>query len=182
MGENDTVYSALILLGKTFLKTSRTIINVYEGTLTMEFDGEIIKFNIYDAMRYPSDEHTVLALDGIDPFVQRICDLAGDDNVKVTLENSLDNEKLKEIERELILNVDLEHTILELESLPKKNFASYVELPISHSKLLPSLVQAPQLELKSIPSHLKHVYLGEKETLPVIISSKLDMSEEERLL
>ena len=90
--------------------------------------------------------------------------MAGDDNVKVTLENNLDNEKLKEIERELILNVDLEHTILELESLPKKNVVSYVELPFSHSKLLPSLVQAPQLELKPLPSHLKHVYLGEKET------------------
>ena len=47
--------SALILLGRPFLKTARTKIDVHMGNLTMEFDGETISFNIYDAMRYPSD-------------------------------------------------------------------------------------------------------------------------------
>ncbi|KAK8597161.1 hypothetical protein V6N13_001793 [Hibiscus sabdariffa] len=37
----------------------------------------------------------------------------------------------------------------------------------------PSLEQAPSLELKPLPPHLKYVYLGSNETLPVIISSKL---------
>ncbi|XP_073138096.1 uncharacterized protein [Henckelia pumila] len=37
-----------ILLGRPFLKTSRYIIYVNNGTLTMKFDGEIVKFNIYD--------------------------------------------------------------------------------------------------------------------------------------
>ena len=69
MGEDNIVHSAPILLGIPFLKTSKTIINTYKGTFTMEFNGEIIKFNIYDAMWYLSDEHTVLALDGIDPFI-----------------------------------------------------------------------------------------------------------------
>jgi len=31
-------------LGRPFLKTSRTKIDVHDGSLTMEFDGEIIKF------------------------------------------------------------------------------------------------------------------------------------------
>ena len=39
-----------ILLGRPFLKTARTKIDVHEGALTMEFDGEVIKFNIFDAM------------------------------------------------------------------------------------------------------------------------------------
>ncbi|KAK9029833.1 hypothetical protein V6N11_031278 [Hibiscus sabdariffa] len=37
----------------------------------------------------------------------------------------------------------------------------------------PSLEHAPSLELKPLPPHLKYVYLGSNETLPVIISSKL---------
>ncbi|KAK9043080.1 hypothetical protein V6N11_071431 [Hibiscus sabdariffa] len=37
----------------------------------------------------------------------------------------------------------------------------------------PSLEHAPLLELKSLPPHLKYVYLGSNETLHVIISSKL---------
>ncbi|XP_068638472.1 uncharacterized protein [Aristolochia californica] len=43
--------TALILLGRPFLKTSKTKIDVHIGTHTMEFDGEIVKLNIYDAMK-----------------------------------------------------------------------------------------------------------------------------------
>ncbi|KAK8588991.1 hypothetical protein V6N12_023400 [Hibiscus sabdariffa] len=42
----------------------------------------------------------------------------------------------------------------------------------------PSLEHAPSLELKPLPSHLKYVYLGSNETLPVIISSKLLHNQE----
>ncbi|KAL0284825.1 UNVERIFIED_CONTAM: hypothetical protein Sangu_2807800 [Sesamum angustifolium] len=44
------------------------------------------------------------------------------------------------------------------------------------------LVQAPALELKELPKHLKYAYLGENNTLPVIISSKLNPLEEEKLI
>ena len=30
------------------------MINVHDGALTMEFDGEVIKFNLFEAMKYPS--------------------------------------------------------------------------------------------------------------------------------
>jgi len=43
-------HDVLILLGRPFLKTSRTKIDVHSRALTIEFDGEIIKFNIFDAM------------------------------------------------------------------------------------------------------------------------------------
>jgi len=41
-----------ILLGRPFLKTSKTKVDVHSGTLMMEFDGKIVKFNIYDAMKF----------------------------------------------------------------------------------------------------------------------------------
>ncbi|KAJ9536293.1 hypothetical protein OSB04_un000539 [Centaurea solstitialis] len=47
---------------------------------------------------------------------------------------------------------------------------------------LPSIVQQPELELKPLPSHLKYAYLLEGEKLPVIISSKLDLEQEKKLL
>ncbi|KAJ9168559.1 hypothetical protein P3X46_020065, partial [Hevea brasiliensis] len=50
--------SALILFGRPFLKTTKTKIDVDEGTLTMEFDGETVKFNIFDSMKYPADDHS----------------------------------------------------------------------------------------------------------------------------
>ncbi|XP_073120743.1 uncharacterized protein [Henckelia pumila] len=52
-----------ILLGKPFLKTSKSIIDVNNGTLTMEFDGEIVKFNIFDNLNFPSCESVVNNLD-----------------------------------------------------------------------------------------------------------------------
>ena len=52
-----------LLLGRPFMKTARTKIDVYNGTLTMEFDGEIVRFNIFEAMRYPSDLNACFAID-----------------------------------------------------------------------------------------------------------------------
>ena len=71
-----------------------------------------------------------------------------------------------------------------LESLPKHDGKSpnIESIPISTNKLLPSITQAPILELKPLPSHLKYIFLGENETLPAIISSSLTAQEEEKLM
>ncbi|XP_022895350.1 uncharacterized protein LOC111409540 [Olea europaea var. sylvestris] len=47
---------------------------------------------------------------------------------------------------------------------------------------LPSIEQAPVLELKQLLTHLRYAYLGEKNSLPVIISNNLTEVEEDRLL
>ena len=49
-------------------------------------------------------------------------------------------------------------------------------------KLKPSTKQALVLELKELPSHLKYFFLGNNNTLPVIISAHLDKSQEKTLL
>ncbi|KAL0409389.1 UNVERIFIED_CONTAM: hypothetical protein Sradi_1873300 [Sesamum radiatum] len=72
MRGNNSPNSTSILLGRPFLKTARTKIDVHNGTLTMEFDGEIIRVNIFDSMRYPSDLPTALFVDVFDPFIQKI--------------------------------------------------------------------------------------------------------------
>ncbi len=51
-----------------------------------------------------------------------------------------------------------------------------------NEKLLPSIVQAPKVELKTLPEHLKYAFLGENETLPVIISNKLTEEQEDKLV
>ncbi|CAL9007229.1 unnamed protein product, partial [Prunus brigantina] len=59
-----------ILLGRPFMKTARTNIDVFKGTLTMEFDGDIIDFNISEAMRYPMDDHSCFFVDAFDSSSQ----------------------------------------------------------------------------------------------------------------
>ena len=60
-----------------------------------------------------------------------------------------------------------------LQPIPERFILAPIELEFSNTKLLPSVVQPPVLELKSLPEHLKYVYLGDHETLPVIIANGL---------
>ncbi|KAJ8756014.1 hypothetical protein K2173_024560 [Erythroxylum novogranatense] len=117
--ENDSSSnSSDILLGRPFLSTAKAKIDVHSGSLTLEFDGEVVKFNVYDAMK---------------------------------------------------------HTEEVMKFVP-------IKLSRSESTLLPSILQALKLELKKLPEHLKYTYLGDGETLPVIISSMLDGLKEEKLI
>ncbi|KAJ9170221.1 hypothetical protein P3X46_018345 [Hevea brasiliensis] len=77
-----TSKSALILFGRPFLKTTKTKIDADEGTLTMEFEGETVKFNIFDAMKYPADDHFVFSIDVVDTFVQDIFELSMEDELE----------------------------------------------------------------------------------------------------
>ncbi|KAH9698812.1 hypothetical protein KPL71_024142 [Citrus sinensis] len=72
MEEDNSSNFVPILLGIPFLKTARTKRDVHKGTLTMEFDGEVIEFNMNDAMKYPSEEHSVFSMDVINPIVQEV--------------------------------------------------------------------------------------------------------------
>ncbi|KAE8725369.1 hypothetical protein F3Y22_tig00008957pilonHSYRG00158 [Hibiscus syriacus] len=57
--------------------------------------------------------------------------------------------------------------------------------PLHFEEFVPpksSLQHAPTLELKNLPQHLKYTYLGNDETLPVIISSALTPNQETSLL
>ncbi|XP_040943782.1 uncharacterized protein [Gossypium hirsutum] len=68
--EDSTPGSSDFLLGRPFLSTASTKIDVRSGTLTMEFDGEIVKFNVYDAISHPSEILSVNRIDIIDSLVE----------------------------------------------------------------------------------------------------------------
>ncbi|PKI69052.1 hypothetical protein CRG98_010521 [Punica granatum] len=59
---------------------------------------------------------------------------------------------------------------------------SVLPLPTTTDRILPSIVRAPKLELKKLPENLKYVYLGEEETLPIIITKELTRVQEEQLI
>ncbi|KAM2165700.1 hypothetical protein ACFX1R_039818 [Malus domestica] len=69
-------------------------------------------------------------------------------------------------------NEEVAEVVAAFESLPQQ--CGKISIPISSSdstKLLPSVIQAPSLKLKPLQDHLKYVFLGDDETLPVIVSS-----------
>ena len=46
----------------------------------------------------------------------------------------------------------------------------------------PSIEEAPKLELKALPPHLRYVFLGRYDTFPVIIASYLNVQQVECLV
>ncbi|CAN6725445.1 unnamed protein product [Malus baccata var. baccata] len=151
MDESDHAPSLPILFGRPFMKTARTKIDVYSGTLSMEFDGQSLHeaWNLPPRGAYFKLPHDTHELGHAVPPSEEILKL-----------------------------------VAALESFPKHGGKSpnFESIPISTNKLLPSIVQAPILDLKPLPSHLKYIFLGENETLPGIISSSLTAQEEEKLV
>ncbi|CAN6685950.1 unnamed protein product [Malus baccata var. baccata] len=162
-----------------FMKTARTKIDVFKGTLTMEFDREIINFNISEAMKFPKDDHSCFSIDILDELAQDYLDMLEDDPLETTIAQGLGTKPNLAVPKE-------EHAelVAALESLPQHRgkASNPIPIPVSTNTLLPSVIQAPVLELKPLPDHLKYAFLGEKETLPVIVSSSLTALEEEKLI
>ncbi|CAN6573186.1 unnamed protein product [Malus baccata var. baccata] len=85
MDESDHALSLPILLGRPFMKTARTKIDVFNGTLTMEFDGEVINFNLSDSMKFPSENHSCFSIDIIDSLAQDHFDNLNDDALELVI-------------------------------------------------------------------------------------------------
>ncbi|KAM1439859.1 hypothetical protein ACFXTO_013670 [Malus domestica] len=194
MDESDHAPSLPILLGRPFMKTARTKIDVYSGTLSMEFDGEVVNFNLSDSIKYPCEDHSCFSIDIVDSLAQGYLEDLNEDVLEKVITQGVEG-KNKGADfmqthgmNDNILAVPHSEELIEvvaaLESLPKLDgkYTNRESIPISTNKLLPSIIQAPILELKPLPSHLKYIFLGENETLPAIISSSLTAQEEEKLL
>ena len=67
-----------------------------------------------------------------------------------------------------------------MQTVPHSNV--FVDLVLSHKKLLPSILLVLELELKPLPDHLKYVFIGDNNTLPVIIAKGLTSVQEEKLV
>ncbi|CAN6570891.1 unnamed protein product [Malus baccata var. baccata] len=179
MEDSPNVTPLPILLGRPFMKTARTKIDVFKWTLTMEFDGEIINFNISEAMKFPKDDHSCFSIDVLDELEQDYLDMLEDDPLETTIAQGLGTKPNLAVPKD-------EHAelVAALESLPQHRGkpSNPIPIPVSTNTLLPYVIQAPVLELKPLPDHLKYVFLGDEEMLPVIVSSSLTALEEEKLI
>ncbi|KAK8991105.1 hypothetical protein V6N11_062129 [Hibiscus sabdariffa] len=164
MKSDRTDNSQEILLGCPFLSMANVKIEVRSGLLTLECNGETVKFNVYKAMHYPEDIENVNYVDMFDPVIYEFVKTNFVDK-SCREYNDFDNE-FREFEPNYLVNSVLSK---ELHMSPK-------------TKLLPSVLQAPQIELKELPKHLNYAFLGDNGTLPVIVSNKLSEKEESELI
>ncbi|XP_021767701.1 uncharacterized protein LOC110732095 [Chenopodium quinoa] len=79
--------AAPILLGRPFLKTAKTKIDVSTGSLTMEVDGKAIVYNIYDTIKYPVDTHSLYSINVVDPILHDVSNIDHGDELLTPITN-----------------------------------------------------------------------------------------------
>ncbi|KAM6543139.1 hypothetical protein CsatB_007586 [Cannabis sativa] len=162
-----------IILGRPFLATGRTLIDVQKGELTMRVNDQQVTFNVFNAMRFPDEIEECSRISVIDSIVAE----------KFHKEASKEEKMISSLEELEALSEDEETKVTWVES--KQPFTKFrrpfESLELSENNFKPpkpSIQEPPELELKPLPSHLKYVYLGDGETLPVIISAMLGAQRE----
>ena len=71
--ENESSsHGSTLILGRPFLMTARTKIDVHARTISMEFGDDIVHFNIFESMRHPAEEPFVFLVDIIDVAVDSV--------------------------------------------------------------------------------------------------------------
>ncbi|XP_052887013.1 uncharacterized protein LOC128295466 [Gossypium arboreum] len=66
MEDDNSANSSDIILGRPFLSTARTKIDVWNGTLTMEFDGDVVRFSVYEDMGHSNDKLQIVPCRNMD--------------------------------------------------------------------------------------------------------------------
>nr|GFA47760.1 reverse transcriptase domain-containing protein [Tanacetum cinerariifolium] len=181
-----------LILERSFLKTGRALIDVFEGELTLRVGKEAITFNLDQTSRYSANYNDMTAnrIDFIDMACEEYSDfLLGEVDAFLALEDDLTSPEVDQS------YVDTEGDVLLLEaflnddpSLPPLNQGNYMpqvrkELKICEAKSDKSSNDEPsEVELKDLPPHLEYVILEGDDKLPVIIAKNLSVEEKTALI
>nr|GEW07205.1 hypothetical protein [Tanacetum cinerariifolium] len=183
-----------LILGRSFLKTIRALIDVFEGELTLPTGKEAITFNLDQTSRYLANYNNMKAnrIDIIDmaceEYSQEVLGffdviVSGNptpyyDPIVSTTSLTLTpfgNSDFLLGEVDAFLALDDDPTSLEVDQ-------SY-ELKICEAKTDKSSIhEPPEVELKYLPPHLKYAFLEGDDKFPVIIAKDLSVEEKTALI
>ncbi|XP_071905800.1 uncharacterized protein [Coffea arabica] len=164
-----------IILGRPFLATAGTIIDVKNGKLKFQVGEEEVEFNLNEMEKYPSFTDHAYSIGTIDKLTQEMSQVNFDLDLLEYCVMSLGKQEdgCEEIE-EFAKYLDFQ--------APYKRGNLYESLGQGKGFSQPSEIEPPKLELKPLPTHLRYEFLGENKTLPVIVSADLDDEQCAKLL
>nr|GEX61632.1 reverse transcriptase domain-containing protein [Tanacetum cinerariifolium] len=184
-----------LILGRSFLKTERALIDVFEGELTLRVGKEAITFNLDQTSRYSANysDMTVKHIDVIDmackEYSQEVLSFydtiwSGNPTLYYDSIDFATSSTLTPFENSdfLLEKVD---AFFAIEDEPTSNYLPEVrkELKICEAKSDKSSVnEPPVVELKVLPPHLEYAFLEGDEKLPVIIAKDLSVEEKTALI
>ena len=70
----DTKCKEPLILGRPFLRTANAIINLKDGFITMEVGSQVIKLNVFEAMKHPNEDYSPLGVHCIDSLMHVMVD------------------------------------------------------------------------------------------------------------
>ncbi|GKD07702.1 reverse transcriptase domain-containing protein [Tanacetum coccineum] len=160
-----------LILGKSFLRTDRALIDVYGEEITLWVDNEAVTFNLDQTTIYSStNDKSVNRIDIIDAVYEENRTYLKDDSISPKIDHADCNPEEDICLIEKLLNNDPFH-------LPP------MDLKQSEvTKAKSSIEEPPELELKDLSSHLEYAFLEENDKLPVIIAKGLKNDEKDALL
>jgi len=161
-----------LILGKTFMKTSKMMIDVDDGKLTVRVQGDEVQFNVFEAMKHPKDKGEYFLMDVLDEvisdsrkYIQR------EDGLEKTLTGAF--EEISEVEAKK--NSECLQQLDDFREIPY-NQSLFEEIKKEEKP------KEAVIELKDLPPHLKYVFVAGNSQKPIIINLNLIEQEEERLV
>ncbi|KAL9387950.1 hypothetical protein Peur_021074 [Populus x canadensis] len=170
-----------VILGRPFLATSNALINCRNGVMKLSFGNMTVEMNIFNVSKQIGEHEDIREVD----LIQTVCQEHFErECIKDPLERTLiHDERFCSLEC-----VDEEVRELEtyLDPMPIMSIGqwtpSFEPLISPQVKAEASLVQPYKPQRKPLPSDLKYAFLGEDESYPIVISSKLSIEQEQELL
>ncbi|GJY50372.1 reverse transcriptase domain-containing protein [Tanacetum coccineum] len=173
-----------LILGRSFLKTGRALIDVYKGELTLllGFSDVIASGNptpyydpivsTYSPTLTPFEDSDFLLLEDADAFLA-----FEDDPISPEVDNSYYDSEGDILLLEADLNSD--------PSPPPPNQGNYLpeirkELKVCEAKS--SIDEPPEVKLKDLPPHLEYAFLEGGDKLPIIIAKDLSIEEKAAII
>ncbi|GJU53652.1 reverse transcriptase domain-containing protein [Tanacetum coccineum] len=168
-----------LILGRSFLKTGRALIDVYEGELTLRVGKEVERFILIKLRENfsvsPMGSRVIFFIEDVDAFLALEDDPTSPEVLTLLSRLRGDMSSL-----ESFLNDD--------PSLPPPTQGMYLpqirkELKICEAKNEKSSIdEPPEVELKDLPPHLEYAFLEGDDKLPVIIAKYLSDEEKAALI
>nr|GEV96833.1 reverse transcriptase domain-containing protein [Tanacetum cinerariifolium] len=150
-----------LILGRSFLKTKRALINVFKGELTLRVGKEVITFNLGQISIYSANYNDMTA-NRID-----VIDMACEEYSQEVLGFS-----------DVIASGNPTPYYDPIVSTTSPTLT-----PFNETKTDKSLIdEPPEVELKDLPPHLEYALLEGDEKLPVIIAKDLSVEEKTALI
>ncbi|RDX87049.1 hypothetical protein CR513_31529, partial [Mucuna pruriens] len=89
MEDETSGKESTLILGRPFLMTARTKIDVHAGMLSMEFSDTLVQFNIFEAMKHPTEDHFLFGIDLLDEIVEEYLQLnSSNEDIEKFAENA----------------------------------------------------------------------------------------------